>query len=323
VDLPLREDLRTRLAWGHVFALQLLGEAETRAVLRRDADRRGIFLSDEVMDYLLTRFPRDLAHLGGVLDRLDELRPGPQGGASPCRWCARCWPKTPLDAGRPRMNLTLFDLDGTLLPGDSDHAFGEFIVRLGWADAQAFARRNDAFYADYLAGCLDMHAYIEFATAPWRERSPANWRRPASASCRSRAAHAEAPAQALVATAPRTGRPDGLVTATNDFVTRPIAQAAGHRHLIATDLERDAQGGLPAPSPVCHRFREGKITRVRTGWPPQPDPGSFERSTFYSDSTNDLPLLERVSHPVATNPGPALERIAQAARLAHPETLPT
>ncbi|MBP6763835.1 MAG: DnaA regulatory inactivator Hda [Rubrivivax sp.] len=73
VDLPLREDLRTRLAWGHVFALQPLAEAETRAVLRRDADRRGIFLSDEVMDYVLTRFPRDLAHLMRLLDRLDEF----------------------------------------------------------------------------------------------------------------------------------------------------------------------------------------------------------------------------------------------------------
>ena len=73
VDLLVRDDLRTRLAWGHVFALQQLGEAESRAVLRRDADRRGIFLSDEVMDHLLTRFPRDLAHLTLVLDRLDHF----------------------------------------------------------------------------------------------------------------------------------------------------------------------------------------------------------------------------------------------------------
>jgi len=73
VDLPLRDDLRTRLAWGHVFALEPLGETETRAALRREADRRGIFLSDDVMDHLLTRFPRDLAHLMRVLDRLDEF----------------------------------------------------------------------------------------------------------------------------------------------------------------------------------------------------------------------------------------------------------
>lgn len=73
VDLPLRDDLRTRLAWGHVFAMQSLGEAETRAVLRRDADQRGIFLSDEVMDYVLTRFPRDLSHLTRLLDQLDKF----------------------------------------------------------------------------------------------------------------------------------------------------------------------------------------------------------------------------------------------------------
>ena len=73
VDLPLRDDLRTRLAWGHVFALEALGEADARAALRREADRRGIFLSDEVMDYLLTRFSRDLKHLMALLDRLDEF----------------------------------------------------------------------------------------------------------------------------------------------------------------------------------------------------------------------------------------------------------
>jgi DnaA family protein len=73
VDLPLRDDLRTRLAWGHVFALEALGEVDARAVLRREADRRGIFLSDEVMGYLLTRFSRDLKHLMALLDRLDEF----------------------------------------------------------------------------------------------------------------------------------------------------------------------------------------------------------------------------------------------------------
>jgi DnaA family protein len=73
VDLPLRDDLRTRLGWGHIFALQPLGEAETRSALRREADRRGIFLSDDVMDYLLTRFTRNLGHLMALLDRLDEF----------------------------------------------------------------------------------------------------------------------------------------------------------------------------------------------------------------------------------------------------------
>jgi DnaA family protein len=84
VDLPLRDDLRTRLAWGHVFALEALGESDARAVLRREADRRGIFLSDEVMDYLLTRFSRDLKHLMALLDRLDEFSLSQMRGSSAC-----------------------------------------------------------------------------------------------------------------------------------------------------------------------------------------------------------------------------------------------
>ena len=75
------------------------------------------------------------------------------------------------------MNLTLFDLDGTLLPTDSDHAFGDFVVGLGWADATTHRQRNDGFYADYLAGRLDMDAYVDFATSPWRGRSAAEFTR--------------------------------------------------------------------------------------------------------------------------------------------------
>ena len=210
------------------------------------------------------------------------------------------------------MNLALFDLDGTLLDGDSDHAFCQFIVALGWADAQAFARRNDAFYADYLAGCLDVHAYVEFATAPWRERSPAEL---AQASQRFIAEVVrpmlKPPAQALVDQHREQGDRLALVTATNDFVTRPIAHALDIETLIATELERDAQGRATGAIAGVPSFREGKITRVENWLAAQGlTLSSFERSTFYSDSTNDLPLLERVSHPVATNPGPALERLA-------------
>lgn len=210
------------------------------------------------------------------------------------------------------MNLALFDLDGTLLDGDSDHAFCQFIVALGWADAQAFARRNDAFYADYLAGCLDVHAYVEFATAPWRERSPAEL---AQASQRFIAEVVrpmlKPPAQALVDQHREQGDRLALVTATNDFVTRPIAHALGIEALIATELERDAQGRATGAIAGVPSFREGKITRVENWLAAQGlTLSSFERSTFYSDSTNDLPLLELVSEPVATNPSPALEAIA-------------
>ena len=210
------------------------------------------------------------------------------------------------------MRLALFDLDGTLLDGDSDHAFCQFVVALGWADTQAFARQNDAFYADYLTGRLDVHAYIDFATAPWRERSTADL---AQASRRFMAEVVQPmlkpAARALVQRHRDQGDRLALVTATNDFVTRPIAQSLGIETLIATELERDAQGRATGAIAGVPAFREGKVTRVQNWLAAEGlSLDSFERSLFYSDSTNDLPLLERVSHPVATNPGPALERLA-------------
>lgn len=210
------------------------------------------------------------------------------------------------------MNLALFDLDGTLLDGDSDHAFCQFVVAQGWADAQAFARRNDAFFADYQAGRLDVHAYVEFATAPWRERSPAELAQASQRFLTETVRPMLKPAaQALVDRHREQGDRLALVTATNDFVTRPIAQALGIDTLIATELERDAQGRATGAIAGVPSFREGKIARVESWLAAQGlTLSSFERSFFYSDSTNDLPLLERVSHPVATNPGPALERLA-------------
>ena len=211
------------------------------------------------------------------------------------------------------MNLTLFDLDGTLLPRDSDHAFGEFIVALGWADRDEFRRRNDAFYEDYLAGRLDIDAYVDFATAPWRNR-PAEDLAWATARFLGEVVRPmlHPAALELVQRHQREGDVVAIVTATNDFVTRPIASLLGVHQLIATDLARDAAGRVIGTIQGVPAFREGKIARVQQ-WLAARDQslGDFARSTFYSDSTNDLPLLERVSHPVATNPGPALERIAR------------
>ena len=210
------------------------------------------------------------------------------------------------------MRLALFDLDGTLLPGDSDHAFGEFLVRLGWADGTEFARRNDAFYADYQAGRLDIADYIDFITAPWRKRPLDE----AHAASRRFIDEIVRPmlrpsATALLQRHREAGDRLAIVTATNEFITRPIAHLFGVDELIATELARDAAGRVTGAVRGTPSFREGKIRRVNDWlaargrqW------GDFERSTFYSDSTNDLPLLERVSHPVATNPGPALERLA-------------
>ena len=155
-----------------------------RAALRREADRRGIFLSDEVMDYLLTRFARDLKHLMALLDRLDEFALASKRAITV--------PLLRADAGRRRRrgaaherNLCLFDLDDTLLPLDSDHAWGEFMIRarLG-RRAPSSGAATMRFYADYKAGRLDIHAYIEFATAPLRDRAARRRRAPRTpASC--------------------------------------------------------------------------------------------------------------------------------------------
>lgn len=213
----------------------------------------------------------------------------------------------------PPSRLALFDLDGTLIPGDSDHAFGEFVVRLGWVDADAHRRANDGFYQQYLAGTLDIDAYVDFATGAWRRRSAAE----------QAAAHAQFMAEVmrpqmlpaafdLVRGHQQAGDLVAIVTATNAFVTAPIAAAFGVEHLLAVNLQRDGDGRVTGRIEGVPSFREGKIARVHDWLATQGFRlGDFASSTFYSDSTNDLPLLELVSDPVATNPGPALEAIAR------------
>ncbi|MCU0927676.1 MAG: HAD-IB family hydrolase [Burkholderiaceae bacterium] len=210
------------------------------------------------------------------------------------------------------MRLTLFDLDGTLLPSDSDHAFGEFMVAIGWADGEQWRRRNDEFYADYQAGCLDLDAYVDFATSAWRDR-----RHDEVEAARERfmreviAPQLRAPALELVGRHRAAGDLIAIVTATNEVVTAPIARAFGVEHLIAVELERDGGGRVTGRVRGVPSFRDGKIRRV-DDWLASVGRslGDFERVTFYSDSTNDLPLLERATDPVATNPSPALEAIA-------------
>ena len=214
------------------------------------------------------------------------------------------------------MNLTLFDLDGTLLPTDSDHAFGDFVIGLGWADAAEHKRRNDQFFADYQAGCLDMTAYVDFASAPWRDRSPRDLDAAMQRFIRDVMQPQLHPAALqLVRSHQAAGDLVAIVTATNEFVTRPIAGLFGVEVLIATDLARDAQGRATGAIQGVPAFREGKIERVVAWLAGRGQSlGSFERSTFYSDSINDLPLLDQVSNPVATNPDPSLLRVAQERR---------
>lgn len=210
------------------------------------------------------------------------------------------------------MNLTLFDLDGTLIPVDSDHSFGAFMVEVGWVDGAVWGARNDEFFAQYNAGTLDLPAYVEFATSAWRSRpldEALAMRERFMAQIGKPALRPEA--MALVEKHRAAGDLIALVTATNEFVTTPFAQAFGIEHLIAVQLARDAEGRYTGAIRGVPSFREGKIARVDDwlrGLGAQSH--DFERVTFYSDSTNDLPLLERVSHPVATNPSATLAQIA-------------
>ena len=209
------------------------------------------------------------------------------------------------------MKLALFDLDHTLLPIDSDHTWGVFTTELGWNDPQVFSQRNDEFYAHYQAGTLDIHDYVRFATQAARERG-------AVAAARAHDRYMDEvirpritpEALALVRSHQRAGDTVMIVTATNEFVTRPIAQAFGVSELIAVELERDATGWITGEIKGTPSFREGKVIRVAQ-WLNQQglDWGDVEMS-FYSDSMNDLPLLEKAHHPVATNPDARLRQLA-------------
>jgi len=211
------------------------------------------------------------------------------------------------------VNLALFDLDLTLLPIDSDHAWGEFMLGLGWVDAATFRAGNDAFYAAYRAGRLDIVAYIAFATAPLRERSVAELVEARQRFMREVVAPALRPeARALVESHRERGDRLALVTSTNDFITAPIAEAFAIDALIATRLERGPDGAPTGRIDGVPAFREGKVARVGqwlaasgAGW------SDFERISVYTDSLNDLALLEQATDPVATNPSPELEAVAR------------
>jgi HAD superfamily hydrolase (TIGR01490 family) len=213
------------------------------------------------------------------------------------------------------MKLALFDLDHTLLPIDSDYSWGVFTTTIGWTDPVDFSRRNDEFFAHYQAGTLNVHDYVRFATDAVRRQGAINSEAAHDHFMRSVVQPAIKPqAVALVRQHQQAGDEVIIVTATNEFVTRPIAQAFGVQELIAVELERDtAPGGtgwitgeiMGVPS-----FREGKVTRVAQWLASRNLVWADVESTFYTDSINDLSLMENVTHPVATNPDERLRAIA-------------
>lgn len=211
-----------------------------------------------------------------------------------------------------KIKLALFDLDHTLLPIDSDYAWGVFTTDIGWTDPHAFRQKNDEFFAHYQAGTLDIHDYVRFATEAVRLKGA------------ERAAEAHArfmrevvgpqlrpQAQALVREHQQAGDQVVIVTATNEFVTRPIAQAFGVDELIAVELARGPDGWITGEIRGTPSFKDGKVTRVAEWLAARRLDWQDVEMCFYSDSMNDLPLLEKAQRPVATNPDPRLRALAQ------------
>jgi HAD superfamily hydrolase (TIGR01490 family) len=209
------------------------------------------------------------------------------------------------------MKLALFDLDHTLLPIDSDQSWGHFTTTLGWTDAVAFTQKNDAFYAHYQAGTLDIQDYVRFATEAFRIRPRVEAEAAHARFMREVIQPAIRPqALALLEKHRAAGEQLLIITATNEFVTRPIAHALGVDELIAVELVRDAQGWYSGEIAGVPSLREGKVERLQQ-WLHQRGLGwDTVETTFYSDSSNDIPLLQRVNHPVATNPDAKLKALA-------------
>jgi HAD superfamily hydrolase (TIGR01490 family) len=210
-----------------------------------------------------------------------------------------------------KTKIALFDLDHTLLPLDSDYAWGVFTQAIGWTDSAVFKRKNDAFYEHYKAGTLDVHDYVRFATEAVRLRGPqeaaAGHMRFMESVIRP-AIRKEA--LALLRQHQAGGEQVVIVTATNEFVTRPIASALGVQELIAVELQRGTDGWITGEIAGVPSFREGKVARVEQWLAARGLEWRTVESTFYSDSVNDLSLLEKVDHPVATNPDERLRAIA-------------
>lgn len=207
------------------------------------------------------------------------------------------------------MTLAIFDLDNTLLAGDSDHAWGEFLVEEGIVDAEAYRKANDRFYQEYLNGEMDILNYLGFALQPlsihsmdalldWRARFTDKKVRPML----------QKKASELLNSHRQRGHTLMIITATNRFVTEPIADILGIEHLIATEPEM-VNGHYTGEVAGIPSFQEGKVTRLNDWLEAHNE--SLDGAWFYSDSHNDLPLLEKVDNPVAVDPDSKLEAFAR------------
>lgn len=210
------------------------------------------------------------------------------------------------------MNLALFDLDNTLLNGDSDFEWSQFLIRIGILDRELFEVKNQAFYDQYKAGTLDIHEFLDFQLKPLSRHSRKTLDEWHSQFMRENVMPmVTQKSRDLVQQHRNAGDVCVIITATNSFVTAPIAREFGIEHLIATEPEQSGGEftGRVADVPC---FREGKITRL-TNWLAERDwtLDSFTESTFYSDSMNDLPLMCKVKHPVAANPDDTLRKHAE------------
>jgi HAD superfamily hydrolase (TIGR01490 family) len=207
--------------------------------------------------------------------------------------------------------LALFDLDNTLLAGDSDFEWAQFLIRKGVLDREVQESRNLEFYEQYKAGTLDIHEFLDFQLKPlarhprsqldaWHEEFMRDTIRPLMGDA----------ARRLVQQHLEHGALTAIVTATNSFVTAPIAREYGVHHLIATEPEQ-VGGEFTGRVAGTPSFREGKITRVGEWLAERGQTwDSFDATWFYSDSLNDLPLLRRVSNPVAVDPDDTLRETA-------------
>ncbi len=208
-------------------------------------------------------------------------------------------------------SLALFDLDHTLIPIDSDQSWGRFTTEVGVTDADEFLKTNEAFYQDYCRGELDIAAYVRFTTQAARLMGPQK-----AQALRRRYVkeviepHIRPQALALVNAHRERGDHLMIVTATNEWVTRPIADCFGIEDLIAVELQTDEHGWMTGEIKGIPSLGAGKLTRVEQWLRAKGLQLSELETTFYSDSINDVPLMSSVNHPVATNPDERLKALA-------------